>query len=133
MIKAIKVFIFCLLGSLIVPAFLLAQDKQEFSKLIIFHSLSCHRCQVVKTKIMPLIEKEFAGQVEFDYRELGDENNYKLLLNGMPNKRKNSNPSSRFLAVVAMQISSPKTFSTSSALISGNGRCSRKPIVRLPL
>jgi len=49
-------------------------------KLIVFHSPSCHRCIEVKKDIMPEIEKEFKGRVAIEYRDIGDIENYKLML-----------------------------------------------------
>lgn len=49
-------------------------------KLIIFHSLTCHSCIKVKKEIMPLIEKEYKDRLIFEYRDIADIENYKLLV-----------------------------------------------------
>ncbi len=65
---------------LFLPSGLLAADKQGLPKLIVFHSLTCHRCIEVKQELMPGIEKEFGGRVVFEYRDIGDADNYMMLL-----------------------------------------------------
>ena len=52
----------------------------EHHKLIIFNSPSCHTCIEVKNEIIPGIEKELAGKVRTEYRDITDIENYKLLL-----------------------------------------------------
>jgi hypothetical protein len=49
-------------------------------KLIVFFSPSCHRCMVTKAKVMPKIEKEFAGKVAIEYRDVTDLNHYQSFL-----------------------------------------------------
>ncbi|MFH0918616.1 MAG: hypothetical protein V1830_05730 [Candidatus Omnitrophota bacterium] len=65
---------------LLLPVKILAADNSSPSKLIIFHSLSCHRCIQVKQEVMPQIESEFKDKVIFEYRDVGQIENYKLLL-----------------------------------------------------
>jgi cytochrome c biogenesis protein CcdA len=72
-------FIFLLLVVLL-PVKILASDKQDLPKLIIFHSPSCHRCIQVKQEVMPGIEKEFKDKVIFEYRDVSQIENYKMLL-----------------------------------------------------
>ncbi len=50
------------------------------AKLFIFHSPSCHRCIQVKQEIMPGIEQEFKDKIIFEYRDVGQLENYKMLL-----------------------------------------------------
>ncbi len=57
-----------------------ADEKPVLPKMIIFHSSSCHACIVAKQKVMLEIEKEFKDRVIFEYRDVGDTENYKLLL-----------------------------------------------------
>ena len=47
---------------------------------MIFYSPGCHRCVEVEKQIMPIIEKEFAGKVSFEYLDIGYPENYKLFL-----------------------------------------------------
>ncbi|MDD4953982.1 MAG: hypothetical protein PHG40_03635, partial [Candidatus Omnitrophica bacterium] len=49
-------------------------------KLTVFSSATCHRCLKVKNEIMPRIEKEFGSRLKIEYRDIGDMNNYLLLL-----------------------------------------------------
>ncbi len=72
-------FIFLLLAALL-PAKILAADKQDLPKLIIFHSLSCHRCLEVKQEVMPFIEEEFKDKIIFEYRDIGQIENYTMVL-----------------------------------------------------
>jgi len=53
---------------------------EENNKLIIFHSPTCRKCIEAKAKIIPDIEKEFAGKVRTEYRDITDIENFKLLL-----------------------------------------------------
>jgi len=78
--KIIQKYFICLFFILSLPAVCLAQDLQEKPKLLIFHAPGCRKCIEVKTQIMPVIEKEFARQVAFEYLDLGDQGNYKLFL-----------------------------------------------------
>jgi len=80
MLKIIRnLFIFLLLVVLL-PVKIQAADKQGLPKLMIFHSLSCHKCIQVKQEVMPDIEKEFNGKIVFEYRDVGQLENYKILL-----------------------------------------------------
>ena len=47
---------------------------------MVFYSPGCHRCIEVEKKIMPIIEKEFAGKVYFEYLDIGYPEHYKLFL-----------------------------------------------------
>ncbi|MBU4303738.1 MAG: hypothetical protein KJ931_05075 [Candidatus Omnitrophica bacterium] len=59
---------------------ILAADKQDLPKLIIFHALSCHRCVQVKQEVLPAMENEFKDQIIFQYRDVGQLENYKMAL-----------------------------------------------------
>jgi len=72
-------FIFLLLIALL-PVKILASDKQDLPKLIIFHSLSCQACIKAKQEVMPSIEKEFKDKIIFEYRDVSQIENYKMLL-----------------------------------------------------
>ena len=48
--------------------------------LIIFHSLDCHYCIKIKQEIIPKIEKNYKDRIILEYREVGDIENYTLLL-----------------------------------------------------
>jgi len=50
------------------------------SVLLVFYSPGCHRCQEVKVRLMPVIEKKFSGRIQIEYRDLTLLENYKLLL-----------------------------------------------------
>jgi len=60
-----------------------AQDKSEsvgIPELAIFYSPSCHRCNDAKEKIIPGLEKKFQGKIVLKYYDIGDMENYKLLI-----------------------------------------------------
>ncbi|TAM41646.1 hypothetical protein EPN54_01745 [bacterium] len=78
--KKIQKLSFCLFLALLFTRPALALGKQEMPKLLIFYSPGCHRCIEVEKQIMPVIEKEFAGKVSFEYLDLGYPENYKLFL-----------------------------------------------------
>ena len=56
------------------------QDAPGIRKLIVFFSVSCHKCTQVKSELMPQIEKQFKDKITIEYRDIGDIDNYKLLL-----------------------------------------------------
>jgi len=68
---------------LILPARGLAVEQPRLPELFIFHSLNCHECAKVKAEVMPVIQKEFQGQVIFVYLDVGELENYKLFLSLM--------------------------------------------------
>lgn len=74
------IFGFLLLATLFPAKTFGATDKQELAKLVIFHSLGCHRCVELKQEVMPGIEKEFKDSVIFEYRDIGQTDNYQMLL-----------------------------------------------------
>ncbi len=78
--KLIQRHLLCFSFILLLAGSVLALDKEELPELLIFHSLNCHECIKVKTKIMPVMQKEFQGQVSFVYLDVGDLENYKLFL-----------------------------------------------------
>ena len=80
MYKIIKKYLLCFFFLSFFPISGLAVDKQEMPELLIFHSLSCHECTKIKTQVMPVIQKEFGGQVTFVYLDTGELENYKLFL-----------------------------------------------------
>jgi cytochrome c biogenesis protein CcdA len=74
-------FIICVLIFLAfsLPAF--AKDgADQANKLIVFHSQTCHECVKAKSEILPQIENSFRGKIIFEYRDLSDIENYKLML-----------------------------------------------------
>ncbi|MFA6357987.1 MAG: hypothetical protein WCY09_04910 [Candidatus Omnitrophota bacterium] len=80
MFKIIRNIPIFLLLVLFLPSGLLAANKQDLPKLVIFHSLSCHKCTEVKQEVLPKIENEFKDKVVFEYRDVGDIENYKMLM-----------------------------------------------------
>ncbi len=78
-----KIFIvsFCVFSVLGSTLFLFAQEESKAKpKVIMFFSPSCHVCTEVKTTILPDIEQKYNQTVDFERLDLGDENNYKFLL-----------------------------------------------------
>lgn len=55
-------------------------ETRDLPKLLIFFSPGCHRCQVVKAQVMPGIENEFRSRVSFEYLNLDNLDNYRLML-----------------------------------------------------
>jgi len=80
MSKIIRYFLVFLLLILVLPVKTQAADNPELAKLIIFHSPSCHQCIQVKQEVMPGIEKEFKDKIIFEYRDISQVDNYKMLL-----------------------------------------------------
>lgn len=66
-----------IIGILAVGA--VAQVDRPVKKAIVFFSPSCHSCIDVKEKFLPGVEKEFARSVIFEYRDLSEIENYRLL------------------------------------------------------
>jgi len=66
------------------PAFLSANEdlktKGPSPQLLFFYSQSCHACQKTKQDVMPSIEKAFFDKVIIEYLDIGDIENYKLLI-----------------------------------------------------
>lgn len=73
------IFVFLLLAW-VFPVKTWALDKEERPSLIIFHSVSCHKCITVKQEVLPAIEQEFKGRIIFEYRDIGETENYQTLL-----------------------------------------------------
>jgi len=78
--KIRKFLLILILPVLFFPVRTLADNRAETVKLTIFYSPSCHRCIQVERQIMPVIEKEFKGKVVFDYRDISQIEDYKMLL-----------------------------------------------------
>jgi hypothetical protein len=78
--KTIRNFAIFFLLILLFPAKIFASDKIDLLKLVVFHSPGCHRCIEVKEKLMPGIEEEFKGRIFVEYRDVGEIENYKMLI-----------------------------------------------------
>jgi len=78
--KIIRYFLVFLLLILVLPLKAQAADSSQLAKLIIFHSPSCQKCIQAKQEVMPGIEKEFKDKVIFEYRDVSQLENYKMLL-----------------------------------------------------
>jgi cytochrome c biogenesis protein CcdA len=65
---------------LLFPAKILANNNSQPPKLIIFYSPSCHQCLQAKQEVMPGIEKEFKGKLIFEYRDVSQIEDYKMVL-----------------------------------------------------
>jgi len=56
----------------------LAQEAEaEFS---FFYASGCHDCLTIKEEVLPVLEKEFAGGLKIDYRDIADIENFKYML-----------------------------------------------------
>ena len=80
MSKNIRYFLVFLLFILVLPVKIQAEDNSSLAKLIMFHSPSCHKCIQTKREVMPGIEKEFKDKIIFEYRDISQIENYKMLL-----------------------------------------------------
>lgn len=80
--KKKNIFILLSLGLIVSlnPHFTYGQEPKDLPKLIIFHSPSCHRCIEVKREVLPVIEKKFKTQIQIEFRDIDEIENYKLLL-----------------------------------------------------
>jgi cytochrome c biogenesis protein CcdA len=59
-----------------------AQEESvgKMPHLIVFYSPSCHKCIQVKNKLIPQIEERFKNKISIEYRDIGNIENYRLLL-----------------------------------------------------
>ncbi len=87
-----KNIIFSLFLVLLLPVRGFASDGKDTPQMLIFHSPGCHECVKAKAEVMPRIEKEFKGQVDFVYLDVDNMENYKLLLRVM----QESDPDAKF-------------------------------------
>ena len=55
-------------------------ESPGMRKLMVFFSLSCHKCTQAKSELMPQIEEQFKDKIAVEYRDISDIENYKLLL-----------------------------------------------------
>ena len=76
--KPIKNFCIYFLLLLFLP--LKAAQPAELSRLFVFYVSGCHRCIEAKQKVIPAIEKEFSGRLVIEYKDIGNIENYKMLL-----------------------------------------------------
>ncbi|MDD2751653.1 MAG: hypothetical protein PHN59_00780 [Candidatus Omnitrophica bacterium] len=53
---------------------------EEKAQLYIFHSPTCHECISAKEKVIPEAEKKFSGKVAFNFYDISDVENYKLVI-----------------------------------------------------
>jgi len=60
--------------------FNLAFAQKNPAKLTVFFSPSCQACSKAKQEVIPEIQKEFAGKIEIEYRDISDVDNYMYLL-----------------------------------------------------
>ncbi len=77
--RILATFVF-VLGILLNHVPLYGQNQGSPPKLTVFYSTSCHRCSEIKSRVIPEIEEEFKGRVLIEYRDIGDVENYKLML-----------------------------------------------------
>ncbi len=79
-----KIFSFIILFSILIAQYpVFAQDKQKTEtvpELSIFYFPGCHRCNAAKEKLIPGLEKKFHGKVTFQYYDIDNIDNYKLLI-----------------------------------------------------
>ena len=79
-LRIFTIFIITVLaGGIFYSASAQAADR-KLPVLSVFYSLSCHRCQVIKDKLMPYIESKFSGRIKIEYRDISVLENYNLLL-----------------------------------------------------
>ena len=73
----IKLLFLFIVASIVFNGAVFAQNPKE---LLVFHSLSCHRCIQAKTEYIPVIAKEFGDKIIIRYFDVADVENYKHLL-----------------------------------------------------
>lgn len=56
------------------------EKTADASSVYIFYSPGCHRCNEVKTKLMPGIENRYKDRIRFEYYDISEIENYKLLI-----------------------------------------------------
>ena len=49
-------------------------------KLIVFYSATCHRCEQIRSAVMPEIERQFKDTIDIGYLDIAEIENYKFLL-----------------------------------------------------
>lgn len=69
-----------MLLSPVVLGFASPAEDATMPRIIFFHSLNCHKCTKVISEFMPEIKDKFVRKVAIDYRDIGDIENYRLLL-----------------------------------------------------
>jgi thiol-disulfide isomerase/thioredoxin len=55
-------------------------NPKKLPQVVFFFSQTCHACQKTKAEVMPGIEREFFDKVVFDYLDIANLDNYKLML-----------------------------------------------------
>lgn len=61
-------------------AFASPAEAAPSRKLVVFYSATCSKCLIVNHEVMPDIEERFKGSLTFEYRDISDVENYKMLL-----------------------------------------------------
>lgn len=77
-LNKIFLFIFCVAVTLFFSRVLACAGEPP--SLYIFYSSSCHKCAEIKKEVMPQIGSKFQDIIIFDYRDIADIDNYKLLI-----------------------------------------------------
>jgi len=65
--------------ALALPAAAISRDQPR-EKLVFFFSQTCHNCHEVKEGILSMVARDHRGRIDIEYRDIGDMDNYKLLL-----------------------------------------------------
>jgi cytochrome c biogenesis protein CcdA len=81
-----KLFSVFLLLFFCLPVSLPAQTVSK-PRLFVFYSPGCHSCIRIKKEVLPELEREYQGKVVFEYKDIDDIENYKLLA-GLQDKYK---------------------------------------------
>ncbi|MCK9595267.1 MAG: thioredoxin family protein [Candidatus Omnitrophica bacterium] len=76
----IKKIIILNLFSLCIATGLSAAPATEKPKLVLFHSVTCHECAQVRDELLPGIREKYKNNIDIEYRDIADIENYKLLL-----------------------------------------------------
>lgn len=61
------------------PAAAISLDQPR-EKLVFFFSQTCHNCHEVKEGILSMVSRDHRGRIDIEYRDIGDMDNYRLLL-----------------------------------------------------
>ena len=62
------------------PALGQSPSADSKGKILFFFSHSCHNCHEVKDGILSMVARDHHGSIDIEYRDIGDIENYKLLL-----------------------------------------------------
>jgi cytochrome c biogenesis protein CcdA/glutaredoxin len=78
--KMLRIMLLVSASLCLVAAAVFAADEGRLPRLVVFHSPSCHSCQEAKAVLIPVIEKEFEGKINIEYRDITLKDDYLYFL-----------------------------------------------------